>query len=44
MVEQAKILRVFKLIDCLKKNHVVIPIIEATDATKRINKNRIFKN
>jgi len=28
----------------LKKNHAVVPIIKATDATKRIRKNSIFKN
>jgi len=28
----------------LKKNHAVIPVIKATDATKRVEKNIIFKN
>ena len=33
-----------KIIDGLKKNHAVVPIIKISDATKRTNKNFIFKN
>ena len=32
------------IINNLKKKHVVIPVIKVNDATKRINKNLIFKN
>ena len=32
------------IIDKLKKNSPVIPVLKVTDATKRINKNLIFKN
>ncbi len=32
------------LISCLKNKDAVIPVIEATDATKRANKNIIYKN
>ena len=28
----------------LKKNHAVVPVIKVSDASKRVNKNRIFKN
>ena len=33
-----------KIIYNLKKNHAVIPLIKINDATKRIKKNKIFKN
>jgi len=33
-----------KIIYNLKKNHAVIPVIKINDATKRANKNTIFKN
>ena len=33
-----------KIIHELKKNHVVVPIIKINDATKRVDKNMIFKN
>jgi len=33
-----------KLIQNLKKNHIVIPVIKATDATKRVKQNIVFKN
>jgi len=32
------------LLNKLKKNHAVIPIIKINDATKRVKKNNIFKN
>jgi len=32
------------VIQYLKKNHAVVPILIATDAAKRVNKNIIFKN
>ena len=32
------------IINNLKKKHAVIPVIKVNDATKRINKNLIFKN
>ena len=33
-----------KIINNLKRNHAVVPIIKISDATKRIEKNIIFKN
>jgi len=33
-----------KIILNLKKHHAVVPVIKISDATKRINKNTIFKN
>ena len=33
-----------KIIQCLKRNHAVCPVIKVTDATKRVQKNIIFKN
>ena len=33
-----------KIIDGIKNNHAVIPAIKTNDATKRIEKNLIFKN
>jgi len=33
-----------RVIDKLKKNNVVIPVIKVNDATKRVKKNKIFKN
>jgi len=33
-----------RIIYNLKKNHVVVPIIKVSDATKRVDKNMIFKN
>ena len=33
-----------KIIYLLKKNHAVVPVLKVTDATKRVNKNEIFKN
>ena len=33
-----------KIIYSLKKNHVVVPLVNADDATKRVKKNIIFKN
>jgi len=35
---------IIKIINKLKKNHIVVPIIKINDATKRIKKNVIFKN
>ena len=32
------------IINCLKENHAVIPIIKVNDATKRVEKNIIYKN
>ena len=33
-----------KMIYMLKKNHAVVPLIKGNDATKRVEKNMIFKN
>jgi 2-C-methyl-D-erythritol 4-phosphate cytidylyltransferase / 2-C-methyl-D-erythritol 2,4-cyclodiphosphate synthase len=33
-----------KLIKRLKNNHIVVPVIKATDATKRVSGNVVFKN
>ena len=33
-----------KMIYYLRKNHAVIPLIKTNDATKRVRKNKIFKN
>ena len=35
---------IHKVINNLKKNHAVVPIIKITDATKRVEKKMIFKN
>ena len=32
------------IISLVKKNHAVVPVIKITDATKRVEKNKIFKN
>ena len=32
------------IIYLLKKNHAVVPVLKVTDATKRVDKNEIFKN
>ena len=35
---------IIKIVDKLNNNHAVVPLIKATDATKRYEKNLIFKN
>ena len=32
------------IISLVKKNHAVVPVIKITDATKRVEKNKVFKN